>query len=170
GGSQVYKKWFVANQHRVTTEAQFQKWRAAYASAIYEDLHVKLTKPLTDDVPCSRRSHLARRCVGGGPLVPITYCNARIGEKSVGFPLPKILKDGSRMVQTLMIYLLDRRSIMLNLHKKGSLRDEATSSRAKNMSPLRKKPKLPSIEKTQVGVSPRHLPGLNIPLVQIPGR
>ncbi|CAL9027573.1 unnamed protein product [Prunus brigantina] len=52
GGSQVYNKRFVANLHRVTTEAQFPKWLAAYASAIPDDMHVKLAKPRTDDVPC----------------------------------------------------------------------------------------------------------------------
>ncbi|CAL2238994.1 unnamed protein product [Prunus armeniaca] len=50
--SQVYKKRFVANLHRVTTEAQFQRWQATYASAIPDDVHIKLAKPLTDHVPC----------------------------------------------------------------------------------------------------------------------
>ncbi|CAL9007609.1 unnamed protein product [Prunus brigantina] len=45
GGSLVYIKRFVANLHPITTEAQFQKWRAAYASAILDDMHVKLAKP-----------------------------------------------------------------------------------------------------------------------------
>ncbi|CAL2258547.1 unnamed protein product [Prunus armeniaca] len=52
GGSQVYKKRFVANLQRVLTEAQFQKWQAAYASTIPDDVHVKLVKPLTNGVPC----------------------------------------------------------------------------------------------------------------------
>ncbi|CAL8131699.1 unnamed protein product [Prunus armeniaca] len=52
GGSKVYKKRFVANLHRVTNEDQFQRWRAAYASAIPDDVHVKLAKPLTDNMPC----------------------------------------------------------------------------------------------------------------------
>ncbi|CAL9001081.1 unnamed protein product [Prunus brigantina] len=41
-----------ANLHRVMTEAQFQKWRVAYPSAIPDDVHIKLAKPSTDDVPC----------------------------------------------------------------------------------------------------------------------
>ncbi|CAL9028780.1 unnamed protein product [Prunus brigantina] len=52
GGSQVYKKSFVANLQRVTTEAQFQKWQAAYASTIPDDVLIKPVKPLTNDVPC----------------------------------------------------------------------------------------------------------------------
>lgn len=51
GGSKVYKKRFVVNLHCVTTEAHFQKWRTSYASAIPNDVHVKLAEPLTDDVP-----------------------------------------------------------------------------------------------------------------------
>ncbi|CAL8124080.1 unnamed protein product [Prunus armeniaca] len=52
GGSLVYINRFVANLHHVTTEAQFQKCLAAYASAILDDMHVKLAKPRTNDVPC----------------------------------------------------------------------------------------------------------------------
>ncbi|KAI5324053.1 hypothetical protein L3X38_033126 [Prunus dulcis] len=52
GGSQVYKKRFVANLHHGRTGAQFQKWPAAYASTIPDDVHVKLANRLTDDVPC----------------------------------------------------------------------------------------------------------------------
>ncbi|KAL6272281.1 hypothetical protein ACE6H2_022973 [Prunus campanulata] len=47
-----HKKRFVPNLYRVTTEAQFQKWRATYAFAIPDDVHIKLGKPLTDAVPC----------------------------------------------------------------------------------------------------------------------
>ncbi|CAL2253669.1 unnamed protein product [Prunus armeniaca] len=50
GGSQVHKKRFVANFHPITTEAQFQKWRTNFASAIPNDVHIKLAEPLTDDV------------------------------------------------------------------------------------------------------------------------
>ncbi|KAL6294131.1 hypothetical protein ACE6H2_002273 [Prunus campanulata] len=51
GGSLVHNKRFVANLHRVTTEAQFQKWRAVYASAIPDDVQVKLVKYRADDTP-----------------------------------------------------------------------------------------------------------------------
>ncbi|KAL6289075.1 hypothetical protein ACE6H2_006585 [Prunus campanulata] len=51
GGSLVHNKRFVANLHRVTTEAQFQKWRATYASAIPDDVQVKLVKYRADDTP-----------------------------------------------------------------------------------------------------------------------
>ncbi|KAI5311332.1 hypothetical protein L3X38_000053 [Prunus dulcis] len=50
GGSQVHKKRFVANLHRITTEAQFQKWCTSFASAIPNDVHVRLVEPSTDDV------------------------------------------------------------------------------------------------------------------------
>ncbi|CAL8082946.1 unnamed protein product [Prunus armeniaca] len=51
GGFEVYKKRFVANLHHVTNEGQFKRWRAAYASAIPDDVHIKLAKPLTEVVP-----------------------------------------------------------------------------------------------------------------------
>ncbi|VVA33380.1 PREDICTED: LRR receptor serine/threonine- [Prunus dulcis] len=49
--SKVYKKIFVANLYCVTTEAHFHKWSTTYASAIPNDVHVKLEASLTDDVP-----------------------------------------------------------------------------------------------------------------------
>ncbi|CAL2256930.1 unnamed protein product [Prunus armeniaca] len=42
----------MANLHYVMDEGQFQRWQAAYASAIPDDVHIKLAKPLTDVVPC----------------------------------------------------------------------------------------------------------------------
>ncbi|CAL2277269.1 unnamed protein product [Prunus armeniaca] len=68
GGSQLYKKRFVANLHRVITEAQFQKWPAAYASAIPNNVHVKLVKPLTDDMPCVDANDLDARIITFGPF------------------------------------------------------------------------------------------------------
>ncbi|CAL9021003.1 unnamed protein product [Prunus brigantina] len=65
-----------------------------------------------------------------------------------------------------MICLPDRRSVLLNPFQKGrfdvkSSRDEAASLGAKNVSPLRKKQsKLPSTEKTQVGVVPLSSAGI----------
>ncbi|CAL8150727.1 unnamed protein product [Prunus armeniaca] len=50
GGSQVHKKRFVANLHPIMTEAQFQKWRTSFASAIPNDVHIRLAEPSTDDV------------------------------------------------------------------------------------------------------------------------
>lgn len=52
GSSHVHKKRFVANLHPLTTEAQFQKWRASFASAIPNDVHIRLAEPSTDDVAC----------------------------------------------------------------------------------------------------------------------
>lgn len=52
GGSKVYKRRFVANLHCIKTEAQFQKWRATFASAILDNVYVRLTEPLTNDVAC----------------------------------------------------------------------------------------------------------------------
>ncbi|CAL8174782.1 unnamed protein product [Prunus armeniaca] len=68
GGSQLYKKRFVANLHRVITEAEFQKWRAAYASAIPNNVHVKLVKPLTDDMRCVDANDLDARIITFGPF------------------------------------------------------------------------------------------------------
>lgn len=36
--------------HHVTTEAQFQKWRASFASIVPNNMHVRLAEPSTDDV------------------------------------------------------------------------------------------------------------------------
>ncbi|CAL2274560.1 unnamed protein product [Prunus armeniaca] len=84
GGSQVYSKRFVANLHRITTEAQFQKWRAAYASAIPYEVHVELAKPRTDDVPCVDANDPDARI--------ITF---RLFYFSLGFtfPLSKLFKE-----------------------------------------------------------------------------
>ncbi|KAI5338199.1 hypothetical protein L3X38_017470 [Prunus dulcis] len=81
------------------------------------------------------------------------------------------------MVQTLMICQLDRRSVLLDLppfsKRKAdvkSSRNEVATSWAKNVSPLRKKPRIPFAEKTQVGDVPCYQLGLNISLVQIARR
>ncbi|CAL2229328.1 unnamed protein product [Prunus armeniaca] len=70
-----------------------------------------------------------------------------------------MLRDGSRMVKTLMICRLGRRSILSNSPSKrkadvNSSRNEAATSLAKDASPLRKKPMIPSAEKTQVRAAP----------------
>ncbi|CAL2247722.1 unnamed protein product [Prunus armeniaca] len=81
-------------------------------------------------------------------------------------------RDESRMVRTLMICLLHKRMALLNPPSKSkadvkSSRTQAISSRARNVSPLRKKPRLPSAEKTQVGAVPassarvKHLVGVD---------
>lgn len=43
-GSKVFKKRFVANLHRITFKTLFQKWRSTFASAIPDDVHVRLTE------------------------------------------------------------------------------------------------------------------------------
>ncbi|CAL9018597.1 unnamed protein product [Prunus brigantina] len=84
GGSEVYKKRFVANLHRVTNEDQFQRWRAAYASAIPEDVHIKLVKPLTDNMPCVDANDPNARIITFHPF----YFS--LGFK---FPLSKLFKE-----------------------------------------------------------------------------
>lgn len=42
----------MANMHRITSEALFQKWHATDAYAIHDDVHVKLAESSTDDAPC----------------------------------------------------------------------------------------------------------------------
>lgn len=40
----------MANLHRITTKAQFQKWRASFAYAVPNNVLVRLAEPSTDDV------------------------------------------------------------------------------------------------------------------------
>ncbi|KAI5313636.1 hypothetical protein L3X38_042812 [Prunus dulcis] len=40
----------MENLHRITTEAQFQKWRTSFAYVIPNNVHVRLAEPSTDDV------------------------------------------------------------------------------------------------------------------------
>ncbi|CAL2271554.1 unnamed protein product [Prunus armeniaca] len=258
GGSKVYKK----------------RWRAAYASAIPEDVHIKLAKPLTDNMPCVdandpnariitfrpfyfslgfkfplsklfkevfcamgcapsqctpnvyraimcfKEYAQLRTCnvklfdslsqgdhvwhddvlevsgrwegdVGDGPLVPITYCNAddiskklelepdmakvrralnipqkfrewrwllsEYREEDGGLPPAEDVgrwkqngpdpDDLSAEQEACSAEPQSKRKVEVK-----SPRTQATSSRARNVSPLRKKPKLPSAEKIQVGV------------------
>ncbi|CAL2254385.1 unnamed protein product [Prunus armeniaca] len=84
GGSEVYKKRFVANLHRITNEDQFQRWRAAYASANPDDVHVKLAKPLTDNVLCVDANDPNARIITFSPF----YFS--LGFK---FPLSKLFKE-----------------------------------------------------------------------------
>ena len=86
-------------------------------------------------------------------------CRATIRKKLVDCPMLRMSRDGSRIVRTLMICLLNRMSALLNPPPKRkvdvkSSRTPATSLRARNVSPLRKKPRFPSAEKTQVGAIP----------------
>ncbi|CAL2256654.1 unnamed protein product [Prunus armeniaca] len=282
----------MANLHRITIEAQFQKWWATYASVIPDDVHVKLAKPLTDDRPCvdandpeariitfhpfdfslgftfplpkffqkvfsamwcapsqcTLKVYRAIMCfknlsrffkleltvqeffyffkvrrfekycqvciyhaklfdsssqgdhvwhddvlevnkwwegdVDDGPLVPISYCNAsnickklelgpdmaKVGralnispkfhqwrwllseyrEEVGGFPLPRMLRDGNKMVLTLMICLSDKKSVMLNPPKKGRLLSSLQDMKLL----LREQELFPFAKKTQVGVVP----------------
>ncbi|CAL2271263.1 unnamed protein product [Prunus armeniaca] len=48
--------------------AQFKKWQAPYASAIPDDVHVKLMKPLTHDVPYVDANDLDARIVTFRPF------------------------------------------------------------------------------------------------------
>ncbi|CAL2257710.1 unnamed protein product [Prunus armeniaca] len=105
--------------------------------------------------------------VGDGPLVPITYCNADDISKKLEFG-----QDMAKVCRALNIPLrfLKWRWLLSEYWEKDSglppakdverkaaaksSRDEATSSQTKNMSPLRKKPRFSSAEKTQVGSTP----------------
>ncbi|CAL2230019.1 unnamed protein product [Prunus armeniaca] len=84
GGFEVYKKRFVANLRRITNEDQFQRWRAPYASAIPEDVHIKLAKPLTDNMPCVDANDPNARIITFRPF----YFS--LGFK---FPLSKLFKE-----------------------------------------------------------------------------
>lgn len=105
-------------------------------------------------------------------------------------PLPNMSRDGSRMVQTLIICLLERRSVLPNppSNRKDdvkSSRHKAATSRARDVSSLRKKPRLFSIvakssskkvsiaKKTPVGTVPlssarvKHLVGAESKKVEL---
>ena len=80
----MHSKKFVANLHRVTTDAQFQKWRAAYASAIPDDVRVKLLKSRTDNEPLVDANDPDARIITFRPF----YFS--LGFK---FPLSKLFKE-----------------------------------------------------------------------------
>ncbi|CAL9024579.1 unnamed protein product [Prunus brigantina] len=84
GGSIVPTKKFVANLHRVTTDTQFQKWRAAFTSAIPDDVQVKLLKSWTDTEPLVDANDSSARIITFHPF----YFS--LGFK---FPLLKLFKD-----------------------------------------------------------------------------
>ncbi|BBH07535.1 Protein kinase family protein with leucine-rich repeat domain, partial [Prunus dulcis] len=84
GGSIVHSKKFVANLHRVTTDAQFQKWRAAYASAIPDDVRVRLLKSRKDNEPLVDANDPDARIITFHPF----YFS--LGFK---FPLSKLFKE-----------------------------------------------------------------------------
>ncbi|CAL2271150.1 unnamed protein product [Prunus armeniaca] len=213
-----------------------QRWRAAYASAILDNVHVKLAKPLTDNVPCVdandpnariitfrpfyfslgfkfplsklfKEVFCAMECapmrcfkeyaqlhtcnvklfdslsqgdhvwhddvlevsgwwegdVGDGPLVPLTYCNSDDISKKL-----ELEPDMAKVRHALNIPQKFRewRWLLSEYREEDgglppaedaevkSPRTQATSSQARNVSPLRKKPKLPSAEKIPVGVVP----------------
>ncbi|CAL2246122.1 unnamed protein product [Prunus armeniaca] len=68
GDSQVPKESFVANLHRVTTEAQFKMWCELFDSGIPKDVHVKLAKPLSDSVPRVDSNNLGARIITFRPF------------------------------------------------------------------------------------------------------
>ncbi|CAL8094061.1 unnamed protein product [Prunus armeniaca] len=82
GGSVVYKKRFVANLHHVTNEDQFHRWRAAYASAIPDDVYVKLAKPLTDNMPCVDANDPNARIITFRPFTSPWASNSRCRSSS----------------------------------------------------------------------------------------
>ncbi|CAL8151499.1 unnamed protein product [Prunus armeniaca] len=82
--SLVPSKKFVANLHRVTTDAQFQKWRAAFTSAIPDDVQVKLLKSWTDSKPLVDENDPGARVITFRPF----YFS--LGFK---FPLLKLFKE-----------------------------------------------------------------------------
>ncbi|CAL8154981.1 unnamed protein product [Prunus armeniaca] len=84
GGSLVPSKKFVANLHRVTTDAQFQKWRAAFTSAIPDDVQVKLLKSWADSKPLVDANDPGARVITFRPF----YFS--LGFK---FPLSKLFKE-----------------------------------------------------------------------------
>ncbi|CAL2229141.1 unnamed protein product [Prunus armeniaca] len=67
-----------------TNEGQFQRWRPAYVSAIPDDVHIKLAKPLTDVVPCVDAHDPNARIITFHPF----YFS--LGFK---FPMSKIFKE-----------------------------------------------------------------------------
>ncbi|CAL8083190.1 unnamed protein product [Prunus armeniaca] len=84
GGSLVPSKKFVANLHRVMTDAQFQKWRAAFKSAIPDDVQVKLLKSWVDSKPLVDANDPGARVITFRPF----YFS--LGFK---FPLSKLFKE-----------------------------------------------------------------------------
>ncbi|KAI5313526.1 hypothetical protein L3X38_042702 [Prunus dulcis] len=63
---------------------------------------------------------LSKRGVDVHPKWPLVAVELGLEEVN-GLPLPRILRDESRMVWILMIYLLDRKSVLLNSLKRGRL-------------------------------------------------
>lgn len=63
GGSKVHKRIFMANLHRITIESQFQKWRTTFASAISDNVHVRLVEPSTDNMACTDSNDLDARII-----------------------------------------------------------------------------------------------------------
>ncbi|KAI5317188.1 hypothetical protein L3X38_036895 [Prunus dulcis] len=92
--------------------------------------------------------------IGNSPLILITYCNEKDISKKLDLklsasPLPRTSKCGSSIVLTQMISLANERSPRSEIPKKRKAtprpsKDEVVTSQAKDMSPLRKKPTLPS--------------------------
>ncbi|CAL2255461.1 unnamed protein product [Prunus armeniaca] len=68
GGLKVHKKRFMTNLHRVTFEAHFQKGCATYASAIPDDVHVKLAASSTYDASCVDSNDVDARIITFRPL------------------------------------------------------------------------------------------------------
>ncbi|CAL2271699.1 unnamed protein product [Prunus armeniaca] len=68
GDSKVYKKWFVANLHYVVIGAKFQKWRDTFASAIHNNVHVRLVEPSTNNVPYTDLNNPCARIITFHPL------------------------------------------------------------------------------------------------------
>ncbi|CAL9021254.1 unnamed protein product [Prunus brigantina] len=58
----------MANLHHIMPEAQFQKWRVTYASAIPDDMHVKLVESSANNAPCVDANDLDARILTFRPF------------------------------------------------------------------------------------------------------
>ncbi|CAL2239888.1 unnamed protein product [Prunus armeniaca] len=184
GGSQVYKKRFIAHLHYLTSEAHFQKWRTPFDFSIPYDVHVKSVEPSNDDVACTDVLEVSGRWesdVNDDPrltnMLPLLLCdviNKRI-DLDLDMANLEILRGGNYITPTRMISLTnEKRNVAPMLDKY-----EAATSRVRDVSLLRKKCRLPSVvikssskemlsaEKTKYGTSSsssarvKHLLGVN---------
>ncbi|CAL2247572.1 unnamed protein product [Prunus armeniaca] len=183
GGSQVYKKSFVANLHRLAkpltdnvpcVDAKYPDARLITFRPFYFSLGItfplsKLFKEAFCAMGCApsqctpniywvimmmnrppmnnicKRLELRLDMAKVGRAINITlrfrewrWLLSEYQKEVGGLPLPRLLRDGSRM----------RKADV------KSSRNKATSSRARNVSPSRKKPKLPDVENIRVGTGP----------------
>ncbi|KAL6272510.1 hypothetical protein ACE6H2_023202 [Prunus campanulata] len=203
GGSKGYKKRFVANMHRITIEDHIQKWHTTYASAIPDDLHVRLAAPFSHNVPHVDPNDLDARIItfhlfyfslGFTFLLSKFFKKNDISKKlDLELDMAKVLRALSSPTKFCEWHWLlskyqtkptERKESSTKFFEKRkdahrSSKDEAATSRARDVSPLRKKlgppsvviksssKKVSSAEKTQVGAAPssstrvKHLVGMD---------